>query len=199
MFKTFGNTKAVFVNQDEGMFVALPITIDSTVLTLETETRNGRTYAIAGSLVKDGNSVRGILAEEYDITDGPVAGRVVLEGYAWAERLTAEALAAASDLPRIVVMPYDYVSFKLESVDTAAHKAVIKIKNGGKFKSTIATSDLTVSSLTASAVALNTAKDELTITFSAAGTGSLSAIALGKIEGISANAIVKGLPISLTV
>lgn len=199
MFKTFGNTKAVFVNQDEGMFVALPITLDNTVLTLETETRNGRTYAIAGSLVKDGNSVRGILAEEYDITDGPVVGRVVLEGYAWAGRLTAAALEAASVLPRIVVMPYDYVSFELVSEDTTAHKAVIRIKNGGKFKATIATTDLTVTSLTASQVALNTAKDELTITFSAGGTGSLSVIALGKIEGISANAVVKGLPISLTV
>lgn len=199
MYKTFGNTKAVFVNQDEGMFVALPMTLDNTALTLETETRNGRTYVLAGSVVKDGNSVKGITAEEYDITDGPVAGRVVVEGYAWASRLTDAAVVAAGSLPKIVIMPYDYVSYELVSADTTTHKAVIRIKNGGKFKSTIAKTDLTVTSLTASAVALNTGKDELTVTFSAAGTGKITAIANSAIDGIASTAAAKGLPIDVTV
>ena len=58
MFKTFGNSKEVFVNQDEGMFVAFPITLDTTAYTFETETRNGRTYVKAGSVVKEGDSVK---------------------------------------------------------------------------------------------------------------------------------------------
>ena len=44
MYKEFGSTKEIFVNQDEGMFVALPITFDASVLSLETEVRSGRTY-----------------------------------------------------------------------------------------------------------------------------------------------------------
>ena len=197
MFKTFGSQKAVFVNQDEGMFVAMPVTFDSTVLTMETETRNGRTYVKAGSLVKQGAVAIGITAEEYDITDGPVAGRVVLEGYAWKYRLTAAAIAAASGFPRIVLMPYLYMEYELVSEDTTAHKATIKIV-GGKFLSTITTNDLTVSTLTASAVAVNTEGDELTITFSAAGTGSITAIAAAAVVG-EEGATVVGLPIAVTV
>ena len=83
MYTEFGSTKEIFVNQDEGMFVALPITFDASVLSLETEVRNGRTYVKAGSLVLQSSEIKGITAEEYDITDGPVVGRVVVEGYAW--------------------------------------------------------------------------------------------------------------------
>ena len=109
MFKTFGSTQEVFVNQDEGMFVAFPLTLDKDVLTLETETRNGRTYAKAGSVVKEGTVIKGILAEEYDITDDVVTGRVVVEGYAWAHRLTAAAIDAAASLPKIIIMPLNYI------------------------------------------------------------------------------------------
>lgn len=107
MFKTFGSSAEVFVNQDEGMFVALPITFDADALTLETEVDGGRTYVKAGSLVKEGDSIRGITAERYDITDGAVTGRIVLEGYAWIHRLTNAAVGAASSLPRLVLIPYD--------------------------------------------------------------------------------------------
>lgn len=197
MFKSFGNQKAVFVNQDEGMFVALPITFDSTALTLDTESRGGRTIVKAGSLVARSGVNVGITAEEYDITDGPVNGRVVVEGYAWKHRLTAAAVAAASGFPRIVLMPYLYLEYSLVGVDTTAHKATIKVV-GGKFLSTIATTDLTVSTLTASAVALNDDATELTITFSAAGTGSITAIAGTAVAG-EESATVVGLPISVTV
>lgn len=114
MFKTFGSTSEVFVNQDEGMFVALPVTLDADALSLETEVRNGRTYVLAGSVVKEvvvdelevsTTYIKGITAEEYDITYGPVNGRVVLEGYAWRDKLTDDALAAAPLLPRIVLIP----------------------------------------------------------------------------------------------
>ena len=105
----FGNRKEIFVNQDEGMFVALPLAIDDTTLELELNTDNGRKIAIAGSVVKqvvgEDTLVLGILAEDYDITYGPIVGRVVVEGYAWASRLTEGAIAAAPLLPRIVLLP----------------------------------------------------------------------------------------------
>lgn len=107
MYTEFGSTKEIFVNQDEGMFVALPITFDATTLTLETALRNGRTIVTAGSLVLEGDKIKGITAEEYDITHGPVVGRVVLEGYAWSANLTANAVAAAPKLPQIVLLPLD--------------------------------------------------------------------------------------------
>ncbi len=105
MEKVFGNKKAIFVNQDEGMFVAFPVTFDEDVLDLELDTRNGRRIVKAGSLVLDKQNILGITAEEYDITDGPKVGRVVVEGYAWAEGLTTLAKAGAAELPRIVLYP----------------------------------------------------------------------------------------------
>lgn len=105
----FGNTKEIFVNQDEGMFVALPITFDEDVLELEIEETDGRKIVKAGSVVKevvdDVTYIKGITAEPYDITYGPVVGRVVVEGYAWASRLTNAAKEAAPLLPRIVLYP----------------------------------------------------------------------------------------------
>lgn len=197
MFKAFGNREAVFINQDEGMFVALPVTFDSTALTLDTASVNGRTIVKAGSLVVRSGVNIGITAEEYDITDGPVTGRVVVEGYAWKHRLTAAAIAAVSSFPKIVLMPFLYLEYSLVGVDTTDHKATIKVV-GGKFLSTIATTDLTVSTLTASAVALNDDATELTITFTAAGTGSVTAIAGTAVAG-EESATVVGLPISVTV
>ena len=195
MFKTFGNSKEVFVNQDEGMFVAFPITLDTTAYTFETESRNGRTYIKAGSVVKEGDSVKGIMAEEYDITDGPIAGRYVVEGYAWAACLTAAALAGASSLPKIVVMPYKYVSVEFVSADPVAHKLVIRTVNGGKFKSGFTSSDLTIelgSSITAN-YAVNAAGDELTIT--ASGTTHAKITAITGIVGAATDFVVHGLPI----
>ena len=107
MYKEFGSTKEIFVNQDEGMFIALPITFDASVLSLETEVRSGRTYVKGGSLVLQLSEIKGITAEEYDITDGPVVGRVVVEGYAWENGLTALAKEGAALLPRIVLLPLE--------------------------------------------------------------------------------------------
>ena len=180
------------------MFVALPITLDSTALTLETESRNGRTYVKAGSVVKEGSSVRGILAEEYDITDGPVAGRIVLEGYAWASRLTANALAAASSLPKITVMPYKAVTVELKSTDAAAHKLVIKALAGAKFASTFSASDITISGGTFT-YAVNAAGDELTVTASGAGEVNITAIAASGFVGAESGSVLYGLPIKETI
>lgn len=105
----FGNTKEIFVNQDEGMFVALPLTLDEDTLDLELDTTGGRKIVKAGSVVKevieDDTYIKGITAEPYDITYGPVVGRVVVEGYAWASRLTEDAIEAAPLLPRIILYP----------------------------------------------------------------------------------------------
>lgn len=201
MYKTFGNAKSVFVNQDEGMFVALPVTLDSTALTLETESRNGRTYVKAGSVVKEGSSVRGILAEEYDITDGPVGARIVLEGYAWASRLTANALAAVSSLPKIIVMPYKAVTVELKSFDATAHKLVIKALAGAKFASAFSGSDITISgeSGVTFTYAVNTAGDELTITASGAGEVNITAIAAAGFVGAASGSVLYGLPIKETI
>ena len=122
----FGNEKAVFANQDDGIFSAIPITLDSNVYTLETETVNGRTYAKAGSVVKEGNVVRGILPEKYDITEGPVAARVAIEGYAYASRLTVQAVAAASALPKIVLMPYKAAIVNVEAIGD--NKVVVNVE-----------------------------------------------------------------------
>lgn len=201
MYKEFGSTKHVFVNQDEGMFVAFPMTLDSDSLTLETEVRNGRTYVKAGSVVKEGASVKGILAEEYDITDGPVAGRVVLEGYALASRLTVNALAAASSLPRIIIMPYKALVVGLVSKDETNHKLVIKALAGAKFSSSFSGSDLTITlpqSATAT-YAVNADGDELTITVSAAGEVNITAIAASGFVGAASGSTLRGLPIKESI
>lgn len=193
MFKEFGSTKEVFVNQDEGMFVAFPVTLDETVLTLETETRNGRKYVLAGSIVKEGSVVRGITAEEYDITDGPVAGRVVLEGYAWASRLTALALGALSALPKIVVMPYKSLVIGITEVDATEHTVTIRASEGAKFAAYVA-SNYTFTGTAPASGTLNANSDELTLEFAAATTGSITAIAAAAFVG-SPSAVIKGLPL----
>ena len=193
MFKTFGTEEAVFVNQDEGMFVAFPYTFDEAAATLETETIGGRKYVKAGSLVKEGNIVKGITAEAYDITDGPKVGRVVLEGYAWAHKLTDAAAAAANSLPGIVLMPYKKTVVSLLSVDGL--KAVIRVF-GNKFKGTIAAADITVTTLTVAGVDL-LENGDLEIEFVAGGTGKITAIAGTAFT--SDHGAVGGLPIEITV
>lgn len=195
MFKSFGNEKAVFVNQDEGMFVALPITLDTTTHTLETESRGGRTYAKAGSVVKEGTSVRGILAEEYDVTEGTAFARIVVEGYAWASRLTPNALTAAPNLPHIVVMPYHYIAVELGEIDTTAHTVKVIAKEGAKFASTFSGSDITATTTGGAtlAYAVNTDGDTLTITASAATKVTVSAFAASAFIGSPSGSLVKGL------
>lgn len=201
MYKTFGSTQEVFVNQDEGMFIAFPCTLDEDSLTLETETRNGRKYVKAGSVVKEGSSIKGITAEEYDITDGPAAGRIVLEGYAWAHRLTAQAIVAAASLPKITVMPYKHITVELASADTTSHKAVIKATAGAKFASTFSASNITatLSDSATATYAVNADGDELTITASKACKITVSAIAAAGFVGAASGSVLKGLPIEANV
>lgn len=194
MFKTFGTTKEVFVNQDEGMFVAMPITLDENVLTLETEQEGGRTYAKAGSVVKEGSVVRGILAERYDITDGAVPARVVMEGYCWASALTKAALDAAANLPKIVIMPYKTVVVNVGAIDEL--KAIIHIE-GAKFADTAAKENFTVTGGTISAVSVKENGD-IELTFAAAGNISITAIASAAFTGAT-GATLKGLPVNFTV
>lgn len=194
MFKELGTTKEVFVNQDEGMFVAFPITFDEAVLTLEKTTRNGRTYVVAGSVVKEGSIVRGITAEEYDITDGPVVGRVVLEGYAWASRLTAEAISNLSSLPKIIVMPYKYLVVEIVAIDDTNHKVTIKVAEGAKFAA-YAEGNFTFTGTKPTAGELNEAKDELTLTFAAATEGSITAVTTAAFISLS-SAVIRGLPLA---
>lgn len=196
MYKTFGSTKEVFVNQDEGLFAAFPITLDSTVLTLETEVRQGRTYVLAGSVVKEGDTVCGILAEEYDITDGPMPARVVLEGYAWASSLTAGAIAAASALPKIIIMPYKAIVVRLEEVATGIAKLHIE---GAKWSTSVATAHFTFTSNTLVANQVYLADDgDLMMQFTGTGIDSISAINSSAYVGVSGSAM-KGLPLVITV
>lgn len=194
-FKEFGQSKAVFINQDEGMFVAFPMTFDDDALTLEKEVIGGRTYVKEGSVVKEGSIVRGITAERYDITEGPTAGRVVLEGYAWAHRLTAGALAAASSLPKIVIFPFNRkIEVNLVEAPTGL-KAVLHLENA-EWNEDVDTTHFTVTVLTVSAVDI-LENGDLEITFTGAGTGSLTAIASGALAK-SAGGTLSGLPISIT-
>lgn len=199
MFKTFGTSKEVFVNQDEGMFIALPITLDTDTYTLETETEGGRTYVKAGSVVKEGTTVRGILPERYDITEGVAQARVAVRGYAWASMLTDAALEAASSLPEIVIMPYKSVFVALVSEDTENHKAVITVTEGSKFASTVAASDFTVTGLTLNEGGVTYNSDgTVTLAFSAGGTGKITAIK-GAAFVAATGATLKGVPMDLNV
>jgi len=192
MFKSFGSTREVFVNQDEGMFIALPITLDVNALTLETEVRNARTYVKAGSVVKEGEVVRGILAEEYDITYGPVQGRVVLEGYALGSRLTDAALAEVANLPKIIVLPYKAVFVTVKSI--AEGIAILHVE-GAKWSDdaevadfTFIESDLTVNQL------YKGLDGDLVIQFTGAGSAKISAISGDAFTGASGSAL-KGMPL----
>lgn len=137
----FGKQKAVFANQDDGIFSAIPITFDSTVLTLETYTANNRTFVKAGSLVKEGNTVKGITAEEYELTNGPVTGRVVLEGYVYVENLTVAAATNLSSLPKIVPIPYGRIIYDIAGA--SGLKFYVKV-SGSVWATAVSTSDLTL-------------------------------------------------------
>ena len=192
----FGNEKAVFDNQDDSIFSAIPITLDSNVYTLETETVNGRTYAKAGSVVKEGSVVRGILPEKYDITEGPVAARVAIEGYAYASRLTVEAITAASALPKIVLMPYKAAIVNVEAIGD--NKVVVNVE-GTKFATTAATANFTVTGGTISSVSVSTDQNSITLTFAAAGEVSITAIASEAFTGVPTGITLKGLPLKVVV
>ena len=192
----FGNEKAVFANQDDSIFSAIPITLDSNVYTLETETVNGRTYAKAGSVVKEGSVVRGILPEKYDITEGPVAARVAIEGYAYASRLTVAAVAAASALPKIVLMPYKAAILSVEAIGD--NKVVVNVE-GTKFAPTAAAANFTVTGGTVSSVAVSTDQNSITLTFAAAGEVSITAIASEAFTGVPTGITLKGLPLNVVV
>lgn len=205
----FGDQKAVFANQDDGIFSAVPITFDSSVLTLETYTANNRTYVKAGSLVKSGSTVKGITAEEYDITNGPINGRVVLEGYVYVEALTEQAATNLSSLPKIVPIPYGKIIF--EAQEASGLKVVLKA-HGTVWTSTAAAANFTVTddspatNATISAVARDTSDNSLiTLTIAPAETKSL-VNGMFKISAIEAAAVVgstgkvtAGLPIVITV
>lgn len=137
----FGNQKAVFANQDDGIFSAVPITFDESVLTLETYTAGNRKFVKAGSVVKYGSTVKGITAEEYEITDGPITGRVALEGYVYAERLTQSAVEAMSTLPKIVPIPYGKIIFAVQ--DEAGLDVYLRV-SGSVWTSAVTSANFTV-------------------------------------------------------
>lgn len=203
----YGNQRAVFANQDDGIFSALPITLDENVLTLETYTVNNRKFVKAGSLVKYGTTVKGITPEEYEITDGPVNGRVALEGYVYVEALTEQAALNMSSLPKIVPIPYGKIIFALDKVDGVD----VYIKSSGTVWATaVKAENFTVEAtdLTATVSAVSKTSDsvvKLTFTFAAAtgkteisGTVKIKAIASAAVVGASGK-VTEGLPIVLTV
>jgi len=63
-YKEFGNVKAVFANQDDALFSALPLTLDENELTLEVEVRGTSRIVKAGSLAMLGTVKKGIVTEE---------------------------------------------------------------------------------------------------------------------------------------
>lgn len=195
----FGNQKAVFTNQDDSIFSAIPITLDSSVYTLETETIDGRTYAKAGSVVKEGSVVRGILPEAYDITDGPTAARVALEGYAYASRLTVDAVAAAASLPKIVLMPYKAAIVSIEAAESGL-KATITVE-GTKFATTAAAANFTVTGGTIAEEGVKVSDDQnsVELTFTAAGEVTVTAIATAAFTGTPTGITLKGLPLTAVV
>lgn len=204
----YGNQKAVFANQDDGIFSALPITFDESVLTLETYTLGSRKYVKAGSVVKQGETVKGITAEEYDITDGPVNGRVAIEGYVYVEELTTAAVTAMSLLPKIVPIPYGKIIFAMDG----AHGLEVGIRASGTvWADTVETSNISVAAEsklsgrpTVSATISSVKKSEhddslLIITFdSPAGDGvaSITKIASTAVVGASGK-VIAGLPIEI--
>lgn len=200
----FGKQVAIFANQDDGIFSAVPITFDSTVLTLETYTEGTRTYVKAGSLVKEGNTVKGITAEEYDITDGPRSGRVALEGYVYIQNLTAAAAAAISALPKIVPIPYGKIIYEVVGHDGL--DLYVRLY-GSVWTASVATDSFTITDTdTTNMVVDDVEVDDtdsalLTITFdvdtgktAADGKLSITAVNSAAIVGASGK-VIEGLPI----
>lgn len=203
---TFGAQKAVFANQDDGIFSAIPITFDETVLTLETYTAGSRKFVKAGSVVKSGNTVKGITAEEYEITNGPVTGRVVLEGYVYVDRLTAGAATAMSALPKIVPIPYGKIIFeRLESAENAVYLKVY----GSVWTDTVAAANFTLTDTDTTNMVIDEvekdSEDEsvIKITFevdtgktAADGKLNITAVASAAVVGASGK-VISGLPITV--
>lgn len=111
MNKKFGFSSEVFINQDEGTFVAFPYTFaeGNVGVKLETELREGKKYVLAGSIVQEGSTSLGVVPEEYCISDGPVAGRIVVAGYCYVSKLTSRAQELLPSLPNIVAMPCNQI------------------------------------------------------------------------------------------
>jgi len=197
MFKQVGTSREIFVNQDEGMFIAFPITLDASVHTLETYTRNGRTIVRGGSLVKEGTVNRGVLAEDYDITEGPAAARIVIRGYAYASRLTNAALDAIASgaFPEIFPMPIKTVVVALRTVNGL--KVTLGLE-GAKWAAGLAAGNFTVSGGTIASVAVDAVENTAELTITAAGTINITAIASAAFVG-GTGSTLKGLPISATV
>lgn len=198
---SYRGLNVVFANEDDGIFSAIPVTLDSEVYDLETEVVGTRTFVKAGSVVKDKGTtvVRGILPEEYEITNGPAAGRVALEGYAYASRLTPAALTAASALPKIVVMPYKATIVQPGTLSTDGETWTISLE-GNKFATTAAADDFTVSGNTVTAVAVSDDQNSIALTL---GTAIVDGTPATSITAIDASALagpagttVKGLPLS---
>lgn len=208
----YGNQRAVFANQDDGIFSAIPITFDEDVLTLETYTASdNHRYVKAGSVVKYGTTIKGITAEEYDITYGPINGRVVLEGYVYVEALTEGAVQAMSALPKIVPIPYGKILFDL--IRAEGKDVYIKV-SGSVWATAVAAANFTLEATgvtaTVSSVERVSGKDnilKLSLTITAVesatssvlnGTVSIKSVASAAVIGASGK-VISGLPIVLTV
>lgn len=203
----FGNQKAVFANQDDGIFSAVPITFDESVLTLETYTAGSRKFVKAGSLVKYGNTVKGITAEEYEITDGPVNGRVVLEGYVYVDKLTQNAAESMSVLPKIVPIPYGKIVFA--RAYASGLDVYLKV-TGSVWTSAVASThfsitDTDTTNMEIKSVERDTDDNSLVkLTFgvkasSSAADGSLSITAVNSAAVVgSTGKVISGLPIVIT-
>lgn len=205
----FGKQKAVFANQDDGIFSAVPITFDENVLTLETYTEGSRKFVKAGSVVKYGNTVKGITAEEYEITDGPVNGRVVLEGYVYVEELTegAAAVISMNTLPKIVPIPFGKIIFN----KIFANGTEVYIKaHGTVWTNTVSPTSFTVSdgSTNMEIKSVERLTDEhstVKLTFgvkasqsAADGVFQITAVNQSAVSG-AAGKVIGGLPIEITV
>lgn len=201
----FGNQKAVFANQDDGIFSAIPITFDEAVLTLETYMVGHRKFVKAGSVVKQGETVKGITAEEYEITDGPINGRVVLEGYVYVDKLTAGAVSAMSLLPKIVPIPYGKIVFGTERADglTIELKAFGTVWSDAVAKANIQTEEYDAENATGATIESVAKSQEddsvLKVTFSDApadGAIKITAVAVDAVVG-AAGKVISGLPITI--
>lgn len=206
----YGRQKVVFANQDDGIFSAVPITFDESVLTLETYTEGARKFVKAGSVVKYGNTVKGITAEEYEITDGPVTGRVALEGYVYVENLTegAAATIAMNALPKIVPIPFGKIIF--DKLGARGLNVFIRT-HGTVWTGTVATTHFTIQDGTPATnmeieSVTRDANDhslvKLTFKVKASqsaqdGTLQITQISSSAVSG-SAGKVIAGLPISIT-
>lgn len=203
----YGRQKAVFANQDDGIFSAIPITFDESALTLETYTEGVRKFVKAGSVVKDGNTVKGITAEEYEITDGPVTGRVALEGYVYVENLTQSAAESLSLLPKIVPIPYGKIVYARRG--ESGLDVYLKV-SGSVWTSSVAATSFTISDTDTTNMEISAvergSKDnsivkltfaEKASTTAADGSLQITQINTSAVVG-SSGKVIEGLPITIT-